>query len=108
MYEISYEDGLLNKEKVDNLINCAKLMSYLYLKKKMKFNLFHIYKIIVKTKTSKLWEENIEYLHDLKVGKTSLNQTWNTQIQNKRLTNIIMLKLRMNKETTKVIKEFIT
>ena len=54
MYEISYEDGLLNKEKVDNLINCANLMSYLYLKKKMKFNLFHIYKIIVKTKTSKL------------------------------------------------------
>lgn len=108
MYEISYEDGLLNKEKVDNLINCAKLISYLYFKKKMKFNLFHIYKIIVKTKTSKLWEENIEYLHDLKVGKTSLNQTWNTQIQNKRLINIIMLKLRMNKEMTKVIKEFIT
>lgn len=54
MYEISYEDGLLNKEKVDNLINCAKLISYLYFKKKMKFNLFHIYKIIVKTKTSKL------------------------------------------------------
>jgi len=54
MYEISYEDGLLSKEKVDNLTNCAKLMSYLYLKNKMKFNLFHIYKIIVKTKTSKL------------------------------------------------------
>lgn len=54
MDKISYKDGLLNKERVDNLINCAELISYLYLKKKMKFNLFHIYKIIVKTKTFKL------------------------------------------------------
>lgn len=36
MDKISYKDGLLNKERVDNLINCAELISYLYLKKKMK------------------------------------------------------------------------